>query len=212
MRGAGGFRLPLRRGRAIMQAGGYAMDGYTTYVEDKLWGSTRRVYQDDAAGWWVDHATIYPGGFSSIHKHQHCVNKFQIVSGALEIRVFGCGLTPTDRATHIVRLNTGQAHEVPAGHWHQFVARGPVQLIEVYWKTPGETSAYRIPDITRSTTGGRDGPTRPWTSPCRSGMCGRRSTGTPSPNGGNLQRQAPRGNSGPDASQAGSDLGEGAAG
>lgn len=189
------------------------MDGYTTHVEDKPWGSTRRVYQDDAAGWWVDHATIYPGGFSSIHKHQHAVNKFQIVSGPLEIRVFGNGLTPTERPTHIVRLSTGQAHEVPAGHWHQFMARGPVQLIEVYWKTPGDAAVYQIPDITRSTTGGRDGPTRPWPSPtCRSGMCGRRSAGAPSPNGGNARGATPSGDPGPDASQEGSDLGEGAPG
>ena len=189
------------------------MEGHTVHVEQKAWGMTRRVHENHEAGWWVDHATIHPGGFSSIHRHPNSVNKFQVVQGFLEIRVFGNGDAPTERMTQLFYVRQGQAHEVPAGYWHQFYARSHVQLIEVYWRAPGASADYRIPDITRATTGGKDGPTRPTpTAPrCCTGGCSRRARPAPRQDGGGERETVP-GDAGAVAPEEGADGGEGAAG
>lgn len=189
------------------------MEGHTVHVEQKVWGMTRRVHENRETGWWVDHATIHPGGFSSIHKHPNSVNKFQVVQGFLEIRVFGNGDAPSARETQIFYVRQGQAHEVPAGYWHQFFARSAVQLIEVYWRSPGASADYEIPDITRATTGGRDGPTRPIppASRCCSGGCRTRTRSAPRQDGGG-EREAVPSDAGADGQEERADGREGVVG
>jgi mannose-6-phosphate isomerase-like protein (cupin superfamily) len=120
-----------------------APDKVTFPATPKAWGTTRRVHLDQGSE--VHHASIVPGGHSSIHRHETKANKFVVQVGKLAVVVY-----EEDRRTvrHTVELGPGMATTVEAGVWHQFFAHTVVELIEIYWTDLGRS------DIERETEGG----------------------------------------------------------
>lgn len=107
------------------------MTGNDVTVEDKSWGVTRKVFEDQTHSIW--HASPKAGGFSSRHRHHKMPNKFYVVSGTLLVEVYATKPSVGDGPLHTVTLTAGQEATVVEGVWHRFVAKTDVELIEIYW-------------------------------------------------------------------------------
>jgi quercetin dioxygenase-like cupin family protein len=109
-------------------------------TEGKVWGTTAEVYRD--AGIAVHFLKIKAGGRSSEHRHTFKENVFVVLTGEIEVRIW--------RAEKLVDrtiLRAGTELVVPAGVWHDFLAREDSTVIEIY------RAGLRDPDIERRTQG-----------------------------------------------------------
>lgn len=113
---------------------------------DKPWGCNRHLlYLPNLE---LHHASILPGGYSSIHVHRSKVNHFYVTKGELTVEIFDTHEPMMKK--QVLTLLEGQQLIVPAGTRHRFVnqSRDTVQLIETYW------AALDHDDIVRDDVGG----------------------------------------------------------
>lgn len=106
----------------------------------KAWGKfwTRHI---DRRTWLVE-AHIIEGGYSSPHLHEGMANQFIVVSGRLQLTLFGKACSRQSTFEHELRrfLSPGsQPITIPAGVKHQFFAVTPVVLYELYTAAVGHS-------------------------------------------------------------------------
>ena len=124
---------------------------HATSYETKVWGETALVLQQPLFS--VHHLRIRPHAWCSIHRHEHRINAFHVISGRLEVTLwqstFGLGETLSPSET--VCLLAGEGMRVPPRYWHRFATKDqPAEVLEIYFPvTPTDA------DIERRTEGGR---------------------------------------------------------
>jgi len=120
----------------------------------KPWGRTRELAPD------VHEIEVVKGGFCSAHKHEFKANDFTILSGDLTVLVSDQPepLTLTGPGViNVVLLSRENPHglhglTIPAGVWHQFIARTAVRAVEIYTAAP--PNVVDANDIVRANQGG----------------------------------------------------------
>ena len=110
-------------------------------ISGKVWGYIDQIHSDQFG---VDYLTIYRGGFSSKHFHQHKYNQFHVISGRFLIRQW------VDNSVDETVLTEGQTLVIPPKLWHQFEALCDCQVIEITWCDGAKSS-----DIIRDGHGGK---------------------------------------------------------
>lgn len=118
-----------------------------TTMTEKYWGISIRRYIDDSTQ--LEEIVILPGGYSSVHLHEHKLNTFLVTSGELNVRIFKD--VNTMQAVHIV--SPGQSFCVKPGVLHQFYAQTEIHGYELYYASVGKLEAD---DIVRMSEGGLD--------------------------------------------------------
>jgi quercetin dioxygenase-like cupin family protein len=94
--------------------------------QGKVWGSTRLVYAFCGTEAHLIH--IKKGGYCSRHSHNHKWNRFVVIDGRLEVKVYPDG--PHADSTII---SAGETTDVPPGLVHEFKALEDVKALEFYW-------------------------------------------------------------------------------
>lgn len=122
--------------------------------EKKVWGETALILQQPLFS--VHHLRINAYSWCSVHRHEHRINAFHVLSGALTVTMWvrtmeRDGETVVAPPCDVVQLTAGQGLRVPPGLWHQFATHGvEAEVLEVYFPvTPMDA------DIKRLTEGGR---------------------------------------------------------
>ena len=116
--------------------------------EQKPWGRRKLLLHTSAVH--VDELEILPGGFSSIHSHQHKFNLIFVLEGELSITVFD---DPESLPKAIHWLQSSQSHVIAPLVWHQFCASTSVRAMEVCWASKSGV-AVTDDDIIRRTLNG----------------------------------------------------------
>lgn len=115
-------------------------------LEQKAWGTALHIFNNPNVA--VSVLTTVAGGYSSKHWHKARVNRFVVLSGAIDVIEYD----PKGRTElHRQPMKSGDLFDVQPGVVHRFEVRESGQVIEVYW--PAEV---RLDDITRLDTGGAD--------------------------------------------------------
>ena len=115
-------------------------------LETKVWGAARHAFESAFCA--VSVLYTEAGGYCSRHLHRDRVNRFLVVSGAIDVvRYEPGGRVESSRE----RLHAGDVADVPAGELHRFEVIESGIVVEVYW--PAAT--VRQDDIVRVDTGGK---------------------------------------------------------
>lgn len=109
--------------------------------QGKVWGLTARLFAHHGVEAHLIHAVR--GGYCSVHRHAFKWNRFVVLSGKLEVRVFR-----EEGVVDVTVLGPDDVTDVPPGTLHQFIALEPTAALEFYWVSldPG--------DIDRKSQGG----------------------------------------------------------
>lgn len=115
-------------------------------LEDKAWGKVRHAFDSPNCAVSVLH--VEAGGYCSRHLHRERINRFLVVSGAIDVIVY-----TDDGASELTRqhLLPGDISDVPAGVVHSFEVVEPGIVVEVY----SPSGMVRLDDIERIQLGGR---------------------------------------------------------
>lgn len=115
-------------------------------LQTKAWGTVRHAFDSPNCAVSVLH--VEAGGYCSRHFHRERINRFLVVSGAIDVvRWTVDGRTETERE----RLTPGDITDVPAGIVHSFEVIEPGIVVEVY----APAGMVRQDDIVRLKLGGR---------------------------------------------------------
>ena len=86
---------------------------------DRPWGKWTRLYMDDQVE--LRLLEVEPGGYCTLHRHEHQANVFIVLAGTLNVRVSTRRDGTDAEALHILNV-----HEAPLKVWpwdtHQFKA------------------------------------------------------------------------------------------
>ena len=109
----------------------------TPEAKAKDWGVNRPVYRDHLTE--LHHASIAPGGASSVHRHDFKWNLFYVAAGGVRVEFYGDDAVPTRAPVETADLVAREQLVVWPSAWHRFVA-GPdgCELIEQYGVCPVE--------------------------------------------------------------------------
>lgn len=110
----------------------------------KVWGHTQTILLTEDVH--IAIANLNKGGYSSIHSHTDTWNRFFVISGLLEIKVF------RNEQEEITQLRPGEALDIEPLLEHQMAALEDTQIIEMYWAENGAVVDPK--DIVRRTNGG----------------------------------------------------------
>lgn len=113
-------------------------------IQGKNWGTTALIHRGNNVE--VHYIEIEKGGFCSEHIHQHKFNKFTVLEGELEVKIW-----KSEKAIDRIVLKQGHELTVAPGEFHQFAAVTFVRAIETYWVE------LEKDDIVRRTQGGKNG-------------------------------------------------------
>lgn len=97
----------------------------------KPWGVQYPILRRN--GIHVDEISVVPGGYCSLHKHEHKSNLFHVLEGKLAVIVFS-------QFGAIIRtesLVAGEQCTIEAGAWHQFWSQPGCIAQEVYLGVEG---------------------------------------------------------------------------
>ena len=115
-------------------------------AEPKVWGSVRHAFGSPHCAVSVLHTAL--GGYCSRHWHKDRINRFLVVTGAIEVVYYS-----QDKETARVPLTAGDQLDVPAEQIHRFEVIEPGIVVEVYW--PSNSGQVQAADIHRLDSGGR---------------------------------------------------------
>lgn len=107
----------------------------------KIWGETEELYNNGVVS--IHFLKIKKGGYCSEHYHRFKSNKFFIITGNLQIRIW-----TDDNNSDDTVVWAGESCEIEPGYYHQFRALTDVECLEVY------ETRLREPDIERRKKGG----------------------------------------------------------
>jgi mannose-6-phosphate isomerase-like protein (cupin superfamily) len=113
-------------------------------IQGKVWGTTQCVFKNDTVEIWI--IRTKKGGFCSHHYHNHKWNRFILLEGAINVKVFMDD--EEDQLIDETTLAAGQATDVSPGRWHVFESLEASVALEVYWVSLDPD------DIVRRTHGG----------------------------------------------------------
>lgn len=120
------------------------------FIEKKPWGERYSVHLSPSCQ--VDLLEIKKGGYSSRHHHDYKWNRFFVLSGELQIRVFHAPESVSENKLHTGYLiGDGcktRKFDIKPGVIHEFEAITEVKLLEVYFSVCSEK------DIVRKNGGG----------------------------------------------------------
>jgi len=108
--------------------------------QGKIWGETEEIYNNGIVS--VHHLKIKKGGYCSEHRHDYKSNRFFVISGNLQIRIWN-----GDDVDDTV-IWPGESCEIEPLVYHQFKALTDVECLEIY-----EVKLVE-PDIERRKKGG----------------------------------------------------------
>jgi len=96
--------------------------------QGKIWGKTQLVFAHNST---ETHIIEAKKGFRcSCHSHKFKWNRFVVISGKLEVRVY-----QDDKVVDITTLGPWQVTDVPPGTQHEFAAMEDTTAVELYWVT-----------------------------------------------------------------------------
>jgi len=96
--------------------------------ETKAWGSVKHAFSLGQCA--VSVLDVKAGGYSSRHYHRARVNRFLVVSGAIEVVEYD----PTGRyEIRRRRLEADDVADVDAGTVHRFEVKQPGVVVEIYY-------------------------------------------------------------------------------
>jgi len=112
--------------------------------QGKVWGHTSLILSKNNTS--IHRIAVNPGGYCSVHKHDHKHNMFFIESGELTVRVWKNDYDLVDVTT----LEAGDSVSIAPGEYHQFENTSGFEAIvyEIYWTELDEG------DISRKSVGG----------------------------------------------------------
>jgi mannose-6-phosphate isomerase-like protein (cupin superfamily) len=113
-------------------------------IQGKVWGTTQCIFKTDATEAWFINAK--KGGYCSEHFHKHKWNRFFVIKGKMNIKIFR-----NDNDEDLIdqtTLGPGQSTDVQPGVFHIFEALEDCQALEIYWVSLDPD------DIERRTHGG----------------------------------------------------------
>lgn len=110
----------------------------------KLWGATKCLVERGTTE--VHEIQVVPGGYCSVHWHEHKTNMFYVISGVLEIYTF------IGEEKSLTVVSAGQHISVPSKMPHMFKALTAVHALEVYY--PDVSCVCLTSDIVRLSEGG----------------------------------------------------------
>jgi mannose-6-phosphate isomerase-like protein (cupin superfamily) len=101
-----------------------------TELKGKIWGTSEVVFNSN--GIEIHRIKVKPGGFCSLHKHEHKSNLFFVEHGVLKISVCKNDYDLIDDTY----LNPGDKTTVSPGEFHKFESiEGEVIAYEIYFTT-----------------------------------------------------------------------------
>jgi len=104
--------------------------------QGKIWGTTTKIYSNDAIS--VHYLHIKKGGYCSEHQHKSKVNFFYVISGVLEVSTLNGNIEDK------TELQSGSTMTVQQGVIHKFQAKTEVHCIEIYQVFLNENDIERI--------------------------------------------------------------------
>ncbi len=103
--------------------------------QGKVWGVTQLLFAHHGVE--CHFIDVKEGGFSSRHRHHSKWNRFVVIQGCLEVRIYTSiecmGAGDTKYEYDEIRLSDGDITDVPPGMWHEFHALEDTKAIEMYW-------------------------------------------------------------------------------
>ena len=113
--------------------------------QGKVWGFTEQIFGKNNVS--IHRIIISPGGYCSVHKHEHKWNMFYIESGCINVKTWKNDYDLVDETF----LNAGESIMIKPGEFHQFL-NSDIEfavVYEIYWTELDED------DIERKDVGGK---------------------------------------------------------
>jgi len=122
--------------------------------ESKVWGVVDHLFAGPVS---VSLLEVKANTYCSIHKHEHRINCFRVISGKLHVVLYEEYEHPEHEEPQYkevarIPLAAGDLYDVPVGVFHRFEVIQAGKVVEIYWTTDG--SHVELHDIFRVKKGG----------------------------------------------------------
>ena len=122
----------------------------TVNYEEKCWGKVAHLFDEEIS---VSLLQVNKGFCSSIHKHNHRWNSFQMMSGCMNVVVFRKEMDGRPVRWYEHTLRAGEGCKIRPTVLHRFEVIETGKVVEIYWVTDG--TKIDINDIVRLDEGGK---------------------------------------------------------